>query len=171
MQRVLCVIFALFPCQIKFFYILYKRSIVSLWSFVISTRCLTSETVKDLKTVILPCKVNCLIRHNFKMFYFDNMFRGGSSAAAKSKMERFVIIVNGFQPLPIITKHSILDVAAVLDPPLMFVKNFILLKIFIIRKMNTKYCHGFVINTFHATECLLNPIQNTNIRQFHILSS
>ena len=33
-------------------------------------------------------------------------------------MERFVIIVNGFQPLTIITKHSILDVAAALDPPL-----------------------------------------------------
>ena len=33
-------------------------------------------------------------------------------------MERFVIIVNGFQPLTIITKRSILDVVAVLDPPL-----------------------------------------------------
>ena len=33
-------------------------------------------------------------------------------------MERFVIIVNGWKPLTIITKHSILDVAAVLDPPL-----------------------------------------------------
>ena len=44
--------------------------------------------------------------------------RGGSRAAATSKMECFVIIVNGFQPLNIITKHSILDVAAVLDPPL-----------------------------------------------------
>ena len=29
-----------------------------------------------------------------------------------------MIIVNGFQPLTIITKRSILDVAAVLDPPL-----------------------------------------------------
>ena len=29
-----------------------------------------------------------------------------------------MIIVNGFQPLTIITKCSILDVAAVLDPPL-----------------------------------------------------
>ena len=47
-----------------------------------------------------------------------NGFRGGSKTAAKSKMERFVIIVNGFQPLTIITKHSILDVAAVLDRPL-----------------------------------------------------
>ena len=33
-------------------------------------------------------------------------------------MEHFVIIVNGWKPLTIITKCSILDVAAVLDPPL-----------------------------------------------------
>ena len=52
------------------------------------------------------------------------IFRRGSRAAATSKMERFVkmervvIIVNGFQPLTIITKRSILDVAAALDPPL-----------------------------------------------------
>ena len=38
--------------------------------------------------------------------------RGGSRAAAVSKMERFAIIVNGF------TKCSISDVAVVLDPPL-----------------------------------------------------
>ena len=44
--------------------------------------------------------------------------RGRSRAAASSKMECFVIIVNGFQPLTIITKRSILDVAAVLDLPL-----------------------------------------------------
>ena len=44
--------------------------------------------------------------------------RGGSRTAATSKMERFVIIVNGFKPLTIITKRSILNVAAVLDPPL-----------------------------------------------------
>ena len=47
------------------------------------------------------------------------MTRGGSRAAATSKMECFVIIVNGLKPLTIITKRSILDVAAVLDPPLM----------------------------------------------------
>ena len=34
-------------------------------------------------------------------------------------MEGFVIIVNGFQSLTIITKRSILDVAAVLDPTLL----------------------------------------------------
>ena len=46
------------------------------------------------------------------------MFRGGSRAAATPKMECFVKIVNGFQPLTIVTKHSILDVAVALDPPL-----------------------------------------------------
>ena len=44
--------------------------------------------------------------------------RSGSTTAATSKMEHFVIIVNGWRPLTIITKCSILDVAAVLDPPL-----------------------------------------------------
>ena len=46
------------------------------------------------------------------------MGRGGSRAAATSKIECFVITVNGIQPLTIITKHSILDVAAILHPPL-----------------------------------------------------
>ena len=46
------------------------------------------------------------------------VIRGGFRAAATSKLERFVIIVNGWKPLTIITKHSILDVAAALDPPL-----------------------------------------------------
>ena len=41
--------------------------------------------------------------------------RGGSRVAATTKMEGFVIIVNGFQPLNIITKRSILDVAAAPD--------------------------------------------------------
>ena len=44
--------------------------------------------------------------------------RGGSRAAATSKMECFMIIVHGWKPLIIITKRSILDVAAALDPPL-----------------------------------------------------
>ena len=44
--------------------------------------------------------------------------RAGSRTAATSKMEHFVIIVNGFQPFTIITKCSILHVAAVKDPPL-----------------------------------------------------
>ena len=44
--------------------------------------------------------------------------RGGSRTAATPRMERFVIIVNGWKPLTIITKRSILDATAVLDPPL-----------------------------------------------------
>ena len=44
--------------------------------------------------------------------------RGGSRTAATSKIERFVIIVNGWKTLTIITKRSILDVTALLDPPL-----------------------------------------------------
>ena len=42
----------------------------------------------------------------------------GSTTAATSKMKHFMIIGKGFQPLTIITKCSILDVAAFLDPPL-----------------------------------------------------
>ena len=44
--------------------------------------------------------------------------RGESRVAATSKMEHFMKIVNGWKPLTVITKHSILDVTAALDPPL-----------------------------------------------------
>ena len=44
--------------------------------------------------------------------------RGGDGTAATSKIGRFVIKVNDWKPLTIITKRSILDVAAVLDLPL-----------------------------------------------------
>ena len=46
------------------------------------------------------------------------LLRDGSRTAATSKMERFVIIINGWKPLAIITKRCIMDVAAALDPPL-----------------------------------------------------
>ena len=49
--------------------------------------------------------------------------RGGSRTAATSKMDHFVIIVNGWKPLIIITKSSIFDVAAVLDPHLIDVDS------------------------------------------------
>ena len=51
--------------------------------------------------------------------------RDRSRTTATSKMELFVIIVNGFQPLSIITTFSILDVAAVLDP-LLQLENYCL---------------------------------------------
>ena len=49
---------------------------------------------------------------------FSVIDRGGSRTAAKSKMECFVIIVNGCKSLTLITKRSILDAATVLDPSL-----------------------------------------------------
>ena len=42
-----------------------------------------------------------------------------------SKMERFVIIVNGWKPLTIIAKRSILDIAAALNPPLGIGQNIV----------------------------------------------
>ena len=68
--------------------------------------------------------------------------RGVSRAAATSKMECFVMIVNGFQPLTIITKRSILDVAAVLDPPLNVLTTTELL--------NGKQLYGFLGGTLDA---------------------
>ena len=57
------------------------------------------------------------------LFYMKT--RGGSRTAATSKVELFVIIVNGWKPLTIIAKSSTLDVAAVLYPPL---KTMVLLR-------------------------------------------
>ena len=51
--------------------------------------------------------------------------RGEPRTAATSKMEGFVIIVNSWKPLTVITKHSIWDVAAVLDPPLTMSPNIL----------------------------------------------
>ena len=59
-----------------------------------------------------------LCLRNYKMNE-TGLLRGGSRTAATSKMEGLVIIVNGWKPLTIITKRSILDVAAALDPPLL----------------------------------------------------
>ena len=48
----------------------------------------------------------------------NGIFRGRSRAVATYKVERFLIILNSFQLLTIITKRSILDVVAAPDPPL-----------------------------------------------------
>ena len=54
----------------------------------------------------------------FNEAHFTSGIRGRSRTAAKTKMEPFVIIVNGWKPLTIITKRCILDVAAALYPPM-----------------------------------------------------
>ena len=88
----------------------------------------TDETFTD-ETFFTVQKTDDTFIHNGKKFKNSKeetilgVIRGGSRPAATSKMERFVIIVNGFQPLTIITKRSILDVAAVLDPPLVIIDN------------------------------------------------
>ena len=62
-----------------------------------------------------------LVDYILKVIVISTIYRRGSRTAAISKMERFVIIVNGCKPLTIITKHSILDVAAALDALLIYV--------------------------------------------------
>ena len=46
------------------------------------------------------------------------VIRGESRTVGTSRMEHFVIIVNSWKPLTIITKNSVLDFAAALDTPL-----------------------------------------------------
>ena len=52
-----------------------------------------------------------------------NVFSGGSRAAAISKMEHFVITVNGWKTLTIVTNCFIWDVAAAVDPPLLLINK------------------------------------------------
>ena len=59
-----------------------------------------------------------LLNQSGLYFKLGDKGRGGYRTAATSKMELFLIIVNGWKPLTIITKSSILNVAADLDPPL-----------------------------------------------------
>ena len=54
-----------------------------------------------------------------QMLILTKNIRGGSRAGATSKMEHI-----RFQPLTIITKHFILDVAAALDPLLKLLLTF-----------------------------------------------
>ena len=70
----------------------------------------------------LRCKTDVRYEFGFRVILksLGCIDRGGSRAAAASKMERFVIIVNGWKSLTIITKHSILDIAAALDSPLIY---------------------------------------------------
>ena len=80
-------------------------------------------SIKPFPVVVRKCSVyNSSLAARNECVHIS---RGRSRAAATSKIECFVLIANGFQPLTIITKHSILDVAAVLDPPLVSVNHTI----------------------------------------------
>ena len=74
---------------------------------------ITSEFEK-----LVQISIRRIMLITFSLYCILSSTRAGSRAAATYKMERFVIIVNGWKPLTIITKRSILDVAAALDPPL-----------------------------------------------------
>ena len=82
------------------------------------------------------------------------MIRGGSRVAATSKMECFVIIVNDLQPLTIITKHSILVLAAAVDPSLVI----LLLVAFITL---------FTVYLFHNFSDLQTSLENRLILQYN----
>ena len=96
--------------------------------------------------------VNCCIVKN------KIRHRGGSRTAATSKMEDFVIIVNGFQPLTIITKNTILDVAAVLDPSVSCCFKSLLLEIY-----NLKVCSLWYLKSYFVTFIghVLGPFQTS----------
>ena len=91
---------------VYFFYLMSKY--VSRFNFLIG---------RIISVFLNPFQPNAPFLYPLKMLC-RGCIKGGSRAVETSKMERFVIIVNGFQPLTIITKRSILDVAAALDPPL-----------------------------------------------------
>ena len=62
-------------------------------------------------------------------------------------MEHFVIIVNGFQPLTIITKCSILDVVAVLDPGLTWSEMFSLGSVTFSKILRVYYLNACLVTT------------------------
>ena len=112
-------------------YIIYnQRSKSSYFYQICRTILLSSSAEKGIPHATL---CNVLPRREFPMrytlFHTDSVLeisrvgRGGSRAAGISKMDRFEIIVDDFQPSTIITKCSILNVAAALDPPLVGVQR------------------------------------------------
>ena len=89
--------------------------------FVSMTQCirkLICDSSLKSDNQIIPVILTFRPVQSFEIYCNNTILRGGSRNAATSKMEHFVIIVNGRKRLTIITKRSILKVAAVLDAPL-----------------------------------------------------
>ena len=94
-----------------------------------------------------------------------SLIAAGSRTAATSKMEHFVIIVNGWKPLTIITKRSILDVAAVLDTPLLI--NFKL-----ITNLYFKWIQLVHAIPYHRKKTLTeNTINSQSYLNHHLIKS
>ena len=92
-----------------------------------------------------------------------NSVRGGSRAAGTSKVECFVIIVNSVQSLTIIRKHSTLDVAAALDPPLSVYHKTILLKTHSIYELDYSFRQKQKACEIQRTARLL-PLRKSELR-------
>ena len=116
----------------------------------------------------------------FNVSYLLHFFmsRGRFRTAATSKMECFVIMVNGWKPLTIITKHTILDVAAALDSPLTSDDSLVIYKSTSLQRTNWLYAcpkpyfsnHSylfFILNLWAAFKGTLMQIwKSTNIFVF-----
>ena len=97
------------------------------------------------------------------------MRRGGSRAAATSKTERFVIIVNDFQPSIIVTKHSMLDVAAAPDPPLLSILcNDPDAKLQTVVGNNNKICEVFEVFSFKFVKKFFDCIVNVSYSSVYL---
>ena len=87
-----------------------------------------TKNLKELKLINQTFSNLIVDNKEFRSLVTGTSTRSKFRAATASKMEHFVIIVNGFHPLTIIAKYSILDVVAVLDPPLI-IANFSILDV------------------------------------------
>ena len=100
---------------------LRKLHTISFHQYEPSCNCLDNCFKNTFSSIVSEVVTgDCSVKHS--KVYSKNG-KGGSRTAATSKMEHFVIIVNGWKPLIIITKSSIFDVAAVLDPHLIDVDS------------------------------------------------
>ena len=102
--------FGCLHCWLHFFMSPTFFTINVFWCFLsgISYLCCWTASATDLRKLFFT----------LRYLWHYTPSRGGSRTAAASKVELFVIIVNGWKPLTIITKSSTLDIAAVLDPSL-----------------------------------------------------
>ena len=97
----------------NFFKNAFFRSLILEWNNLDSSiRKSRSLGVYEQKILQLVLPYSAIQLHQYS--------RGGSRTATTSKMEGFVIIVNGQKPLTIITKRSSLDFVTVLDPSLVY---------------------------------------------------
>ena len=106
-----------------------------IWRCPTSRRCIHQKTTLKQRwnvcwaVSILNTIDRKSITTNIQIYFWDR-----SRPAATSTMEHFVMIVNSWKPLTIITKSSTLNVAAVLDP-------LLIMKIFVYHSIDSEVFH------------------------------